>query len=486
MYKYLSELSPVICETYHPILLYEGEKKYRGCNIGRYVDDESLYEDYDIDVYDIGKCLYRMFSRENNPYFALTTEYKIPLRKPTHLDLLRHFISMSQSNLRLFDKDTVFGDIVEAAWRQYGRSNHLIITSLYVCFLVLTTVLNYYFHDWVLQDVFREVSIALIAVVFGFSLLFMLLESHELKYCQSVCQYFFSDGENVLDWIAYILVVVGCGLRLGNMKETNDSASVMAVGTMLLWLKLTHFLRPFESTGPLVRMVFYIMIKIKWLLLIIFIVVFSFAQALYLLSYARKDLEFSNPGGGLMQSFLYMMGNSDLNQMYQKSNPKLAQFLLAAFILVSTILLLNLLIALMNSAYTRIADNQIAEWKRERAIIIAAQWYFFEPEIKEYQFYLVRNDDDDVEKRKEAEQHRSVDLKMLQESEARIVQACEENVKASEARIEEKVKASEDRIVSALQRELDELYAVNLRLEAANEKIEAALNVLMSGRVSRI
>lgn len=55
---------------------------------------------------------------------------------------------------------------------------------------------------------------------------------------------YISDEMNFLEWVAYILIVVGCGLRAANLSETNSSASIVALGTVLLWLKLTHFLRP--------------------------------------------------------------------------------------------------------------------------------------------------------------------------------------------------------------------------------------------------
>ena len=52
------------------------------------------------------------------------------------------------------------------------------------------------------------------------------------------------------------------------------------------------------------------------------------------------------------------------------------------FIFLSTILLLNLLIALMNHSYTTIQTLQTAEWNRERAIIIAEQLRPWGSELK--------------------------------------------------------------------------------------------------------
>lgn len=512
MYKALSSLEGEVTDRrihfhyYESSLLNPGEKRYHGSDVDCYnraypqnPDKRRTFGEGLSGIEALGKYLSRIgleFQQIQTPTNEATlSEYKIPLKRSTDIEMLKTylFLSISQSNPRLFDKDTVIGDVVEAAWLQYGAKNYGIMIQLYEYFLILTTVVNYNFHDWAMSDDTRNGSMVSVVFILLATIFFAFLELNEfydhyympleyqfssfpLRFCRSLYQYFFTDGENVLDCGAYISVVVGCGIRLANQRETNDSASAMAFGTMLLWLKLVHFLRPATATGPLVRMIFYIMFDITRFLQIMFIVVFSFAQALYLLSYSKEDSEFSKRGGGLMQSFLFMMGNSNLADMHNTTNPNLAQFLLATFILISTILLLNLLIALMNSAYAKIAENQLAECNRERAIIITRQWKFFKPKIMEYQYYAIRRDD--VKKREEAEERRRIDMETLKESEAK----SDEKMKTSEARIveacEEKVKASEDRIVSGLQRELGELKACNVRLEAA-------LQVLMNGGASK-
>lgn len=452
-------------------LPYEGEKRYRGADSNGSTDDtvSSLYSKHPFYLSHLVN-LRKVFSKGTIPTYKVT-EYKLPLNKLTDRDMLKAclFVSISESNPKLFDIGSVVGNAVAAAWVQYGQFNHFMITAMYIVFLVITTLSNYYFHDWVLTDGGLNVlSWVLIAIIFLLTVIFMFLESHEFTQrlddttdqmsnrewvaYVAVCfiQYSF-DGMNVLDWTAYILVFAGCVLRVKNQSETNDSASIMAIGTMLLWLKMTHFLRPFELTGPLVRMIFVILFKIKELLLILFIVIVSYAQALYLLSYEAENLEFSNRLAGLMQSFLWMMGQSKLSQLQYTSNPVLAQFLLVVYILISTILILNLLIALMNSAYTEIASNAVPEWNRERAIIITQQFYFYKPTIMKVQYFLVRAND--VTKQTEARKVHLVEL--IKATEERIVNALEAKMQESEERIqakEAKMKATEKRIVKLLRR----------------------------------
>jgi hypothetical protein len=101
-------------------------------------------------------------------------------------------------------------------------------------------------------------------------------------------------------------------------------------------------------------MLYYILYSIKALLFILAILIFAFSQAMYLLSNPTPDSDFSNRQESIIRSFLYMMGGSDLNQMKETINTDLAQFLLCIFIFMTTILMLNLLIALMNSSYSTI------------------------------------------------------------------------------------------------------------------------------------
>lgn len=75
------------------------------------------------------------------------------------------------------------------------------------------------------------------------------------------------------------------------------------------------------------------------------------------------------------------------------SNPDLGVLLLSVYIAISSILLLNLLIAVMNSSYSIIEKQQRAEWNRERCKIMVEQIQVFGYKSSKYAYYLVREDD---------------------------------------------------------------------------------------------
>lgn len=327
-------------------------------------------------------------------------EFASPLPYFTDMRILRAFILVSErlSKPELFDNEVVLS-AVEGAWVTFGRQFHLTLLSLYLLLLSAVTISNFRFHSWILSEDYKFVvaAIALQALTLFLDAVFTCLE---MRQCYSVFRenkliLYASDTQNALDWSAYILLFAGTSYRVYLGEETLESASIMAVATILVWLKLLYFLRPFRSTGPLVRMIFFIFYSVKELMGILVLVLFSFSQSLYLLSYHDDTLDFSDPMGSIIHSFLYMMGGSQLGQMTQSSNPDLAQFLLCILIFLTSILLLNLLIALMNNSYGTIQSKEVAEWNRERAKIMTEQWLPGSSATKKYHYVLMRKEDHD-------------------------------------------------------------------------------------------
>lgn len=97
------------------------------------------------------------------------------------------------------------------------------------------------------------------------------------------------------------------------------------------------------------------------LLIVLLLIIFSFAQAFYLLTYDLDESDFSDPKLGVAWAFLYIFpeGTFTIPQMRQSSNPDLAIFLLCLYIFCTTILTLNLLIAILNSQYIRVEKNKM-------------------------------------------------------------------------------------------------------------------------------
>jgi hypothetical protein len=61
--------------------------------------------------------------------------------------------------------------------------------------------------------------------------------------------------------------------------------SILAVVSVCQWFKILYFFRAFESTGPLVSMIFGILFDVRYFFLILGIILFGFSQAFWLISF---------------------------------------------------------------------------------------------------------------------------------------------------------------------------------------------------------
>lgn len=330
--------------------------------------------------------------------FYKAKEYLLPIDYASDIQFLRACVYVSEKlgKAELFDNEVVYC-AVEMAWRLYGRAYHLTLSALYFVLLACVTVTNYRLHDWIVSSdvtLFTLVITLMCAVLFLNALFVLNIASQIMEeYAENRLIAYLSDAQNIIEIGSHVIVFVAFAMRCTSRNETLTSASIMAVATVLLWFKALYYLRPFKSTGPLVRMIFFIFTSIQELSIILIIVIFGFSQAMYLLSYQNDSLDFASPYNGIINAFIYMMGNPLVEQAASTSDPSLAQFLLCTFMFASTILLLNLLIALMNNSYNTIKSKATAEWNRERAKIMIEQWRPWGAVVHRYSYYLVRVDD---------------------------------------------------------------------------------------------
>mmetsp|Transcript_38088 Transcript_38088/g.120281 ORF Transcript_38088/g.120281 Transcript_38088/m.120281 type:complete len:266 (-) Transcript_38088:27-824(-) len=143
-----------------------------------------------------------------------------------------------------------------------------------------------------------------------------------------------------------------------------------SLACFLNWNKVLFFMRAFKGTGALVRMVVVIGWDIRYLFMLLVVVNISASLSYYVL------YESSQPdgGGGFWEGFLevyaMMLGDFDIEKFDGTRSPLLAKLLFVSFTLLQSILLLNLLIALMGDSYEKVQEKAISYTLLERASII--------------------------------------------------------------------------------------------------------------------
>jgi hypothetical protein len=169
----------------------------------------------------------------------------------------------------------------------------------------------------------------------------------------------------LLRWVTCIGVLVGW----------KHHVVFLALALFLKWLGLLYFLQAFSATGPLVRMVFQIIVDMRHFMAILGVAVLASASSFYALLHhstrhahahsADYDDDDSNGSGsnnpfrGAGQTLFFMfkmllLGDFDTDLFLLGEYGALLQVLFVYSMMLTLIILLNLLIALMSDSYERI------------------------------------------------------------------------------------------------------------------------------------
>jgi hypothetical protein len=179
--------------------------------------------------------------------------------------------------------------------------------------------------------------------------------------------------DSFLDLLVYVTVISGSIIRLLNQDDTTQSRCILAISTLAIWSKVVLLFGVFEQTSALIAMVLHIIYDIRYLVLLLFISIWAYSRALWIICFPDSESNFSNIKGGLLEGFQFMMGGYDPFQFKDSYQEDLAIFLSVMMMVTISILLLNLLIALMGSTFGRVEQHSIAEWYLLKAQTILKQ-----------------------------------------------------------------------------------------------------------------
>ncbi|KAG5189053.1 Ion transport protein-domain-containing protein, partial [Tribonema minus] len=266
---------------------------------------------------------------------------------------------------------------VEVHWQLYGRSGHIRSLGLYILLISDFVVCTIWFHALSFGTLAERITAwALQAIKLVLALWFLRKELRQLQSqggpLKEQIQEYFTDPWNLLDLSAYALLFIGVAAQVSTRKSLLADCTNSIVA-LLLWFKLLYFMRPFRSTGPLINTIFEIMADMRTFLVILLVVVVGFANAFYaILGRALTEQEcdekststarascyeklaagpspsFSSPWKAVRSSLSYMLGGYDLDELDAGSAPVLLSLLWLACMLLVTIILLNVLIAIIS------------------------------------------------------------------------------------------------------------------------------------------
>eukprot|EP00210_Caulerpa_lentillifera_P001037 g1000.t1 len=250
-------------------------------------------------------------------------------------------------------------------------------------------------------------------------------------------KYYFSSRWNLVDLFTYVVLLLVilplhlCSLSIDSILPC--LYGVIAFECIFVWLKMWYYAQPFAETGALVLMIENIIRDCFFFLLLAGIVLVAFSVALYVMfqytiqqyhpqehsinydaKFGDEDDEmfkhikasFRNPQEVMLTLFYAMIGTYEVD-VYSESG-SLSPFFVFLFVLylsIQSIVMFNMLIAIMSDTYDRVKSTEEEQLLMGRALFIDAceaalsanQIKKMESDIGKYLYVIVPEDADSSE-----------------------------------------------------------------------------------------
>eukprot|EP00953_Heterococcus_sp_UTEX-ZZ885_P018953 10587-Heterococcus_DN1.PRE.1 len=178
--------------------------------------------------------------------------------------------------------------------------------------------------------------------------------------------------------LIYLDVIVQACSDPEHPAQIKAANIINAVAAVLLWFKLLHYMRPYKATGVLVSMIFKILMKIRAFMLVLAVVVIGFATAFYSILDTDKTssnihdtaLKYNTVDAALRTSFAYMLGDYELAVLDAGPSDVMLSILWVVFSVIVSILLLNLLIAIISYNFEKLYETSEHSYMMEKSKVV--------------------------------------------------------------------------------------------------------------------
>ncbi|CAH3196355.1 unnamed protein product, partial [Porites evermanni] len=264
--------------------------------------------------------------------------------------------------------------LLEEKWTTFARGKfyrRLLFAVLYLLAFSLSIYYRPRHLDFLRiengDDVFRLVAEGF--TVLG-AIIYLVLEIKDVLITQGITAQLITlrdaPGKSLF-LVSCILVIIALPCRYLGQRDAETTMMILAAP--MAWCYLLFFCRGFGAIGPFVNMIYRMCAGDMSRFFIIYIIyVVGLAQAF---SYVMKGVEgYQNEGYTIMTLMRMTFGEFDFFQFDKSRHPTLAKLLFFYFMLFVTVLLMNMLIAMMANTYQNISDRSEKEWRRQWAQII--------------------------------------------------------------------------------------------------------------------
>lgn len=280
--------------------------------------------------------------------------------------------------------------LLEEKWKAFARGKfyrRLLFAILYLLFFSLSIYFRPRNLDFLRietsEDVFRVVAESI--TVLG-ALIYVVLEIKDVLISQGIKTQLntLRDAPGKAIFLVSCLLVI-TALPCRYLGSRNAETILLILAAPMAWCYLLFFCRGFGAIGPFVDMIYRMCAGDMSRFFIIYIIyLLGLAQAF---SHVMKGVEgYQNEGYTIMTLMRMTFGEFDFFTFEESRHATLAKLLFFYFMLFVTVLLMNMLIAMMANTYQNISDRSEKEWRRQWAQIIMVLERSVKPsELKRFQ-----------------------------------------------------------------------------------------------------
>jgi len=158
--------------------------------------------------------------------------------------------------------------------------------------------------------------------------------------------------------------------RVG-VLDTAWEAPLLSLNSVVGWTYMLFFLLAHQSSGPIVIIIYKMFVSDVLLFMTIYgVFLLGFAQAFYVQFNDNSLADFMKRVKACFSTMLGDLDFESFSDQAQVSNPFLATLLLTVYVVIISVVLLNLLIAMMGDTYAKIIDESRMIWQLEQARIL--------------------------------------------------------------------------------------------------------------------
>nr|XP_022322061.1 transient receptor potential cation channel subfamily V member 5-like isoform X3 [Crassostrea virginica] len=170
--------------------------------------------------------------------------------------------------------------------------------------------------------------------------------------------------------LADVLVVLMLPGRALCQHEYEDIIAVFAI--LFTAPYFLFFCRGFKIVGPFVVMIYNMIAGdlLRWIIIYLVFII-GFSQAMYIVFLSVQGSPFNDPVEAIMSMFMMSLGEfGDYYESFSQTNhPILSKIIFMIYMIMVTLLLVNMLIAMMGNTYQLVNETQ-KEWFRQWAKIV--------------------------------------------------------------------------------------------------------------------